>query len=59
MIRHIHSFCRSELLIDKKLLRYTDSVGKGWFGWIIKGTYKGQPVVVQVGRTFFPRNFSN
>ena len=31
-------------------------MGKGWFGWIIKGTYKGQPVVVQVG-PFFPETF--
>ena len=52
MIFHNYRF-RSELRIDKlgrNFLRYADTLGKGWFGWIIRGQWKGQEVVVQILR---------
>ena len=36
--------------IDRTHLRYTDSLGQGRFGWVMRGTYKRQPVLVQALR---------
>ena len=29
---------------------YADSIGKGWFGWVIEAKYEGQKVMVQTLR---------
>ena len=36
--------------LGRNFLRYADTLGKGWFGWIIRGQWKGQEVVVQILR---------
>ena len=44
---------RHELRIDKlgrNFLRYADTLGKGWFGWIIRGQWKSQEVIVKILR---------
>ena len=44
---------RNELRIDKlgrNFLRYADTLGKGWFGWIIRGQWKSQEVIVKILR---------
>ena len=28
-------------------MHYADSIGKGWFGWVLRGHYKGSEVIVQ------------
>ena len=28
-------------------MHYADSLGKGWFGWVIRGRYQGTEVIVQ------------
>ena len=28
-------------------MHYADSLGKGWFGWVIRGRYQGAEVIVQ------------
>lgn len=37
-------------MIDRSQLRYADSIGKGWFGWVISASYRGKKVVVQTLR---------
>jgi hypothetical protein len=41
---------RKELIVDRNRLHFADSVGKGWFGWVIKGQYEGHWVTVQMLR---------
>ena len=33
--------------LDRRRLHYADSLGKGWFGWVIRGRYQGTEVIVQ------------
>ena len=39
-----------ETTIDRSKLRYADTVGQGWFGWVIRGFYERRQVTVQVLR---------
>ena len=33
--------------MDRKRLHYADSIGRGWFGWVLRGHYQGSQVIVQ------------